>query len=44
MHTEHVPELTAIGWVVTTYADGPPDVVCPHYAALCAAAEDESPV
>jgi hypothetical protein len=39
MHTEHVPEYAARGWEVTTYADGPPDVVCPHYADLCAADE-----
>ena len=39
-HAEHVPELAAIGWAVT-YPDGPDepaDVVCPHYAALCAEA------
>jgi hypothetical protein len=36
VHTGHVPELAAIGWEVTTYAGEPPDVVCPHYAALCA--------
>jgi hypothetical protein len=34
IHIEHVPELAAKGWEVTTYADGPPDVVCTHYAAL----------
>jgi hypothetical protein len=42
MHTSHVPELVALGRQVTTYAGQPPDVVCPHYAALCAAAV-ESP-
>ena len=25
-----------IGWIVTDYPHEPPDVVCPHYAALCA--------
>lgn len=36
VHDHHVPELVAIGWIVTDYPDGdePPDVVCPHYAAL----------
>jgi hypothetical protein len=42
MHTEHVPELAAIGWQVTTYAGEPPDIACPHYAELCAEAELES--
>jgi hypothetical protein len=42
IHAAHVPELTAAGWEVATYPGEPPDVVCPHYADLCAAA-DESP-
>ena len=37
MHTSHVPGLVAAGWEVTTYAGEAPDVVCPHYAALCEA-------
>ena len=41
---EHVAKQVALGWEVTTYAGEPPDVVCPHYGALCVAAEDESPV
>jgi hypothetical protein len=41
MHASHAPELTALGWEVITYAHELPDLVCPHYAALCAAAEDE---
>jgi hypothetical protein len=28
-----IPELTAAGWVLTTYPHGPPDVVCEHYHA-----------
>jgi hypothetical protein len=30
----------ALGWTVTDYPDEPPDVVCPHYAALCADSDD----
>jgi hypothetical protein len=42
MHDHHVPELVALGWTVTDYpeADEPPDVVCPHYPALCEEGED----
>lgn len=36
IHAHHVPELVALGWTVTDYPHEPPDVVCPHYAALCA--------
>jgi hypothetical protein len=36
IHAHHMPELVARGWIVTTYPHEPPDVVCPHYAALCA--------
>jgi hypothetical protein len=36
IHDHHVPQLVALGWTVTDYPDEPPDVVCPHYAALCA--------
>lgn len=36
VHAGHVPELAALGWEVTRYPHEPPDVVCPHYAALCA--------
>ena len=36
IHIEHVPDLVALGWDVTTYAGEPPDVYCPHYRALCA--------
>lgn len=35
-HASHAPEMIAIGWIMTEYADEAPDVVCPHYAALCA--------
>jgi hypothetical protein len=35
LHVEHVGELECAGWVVAwdLYADGTPDVVCPHIAA-----------
>jgi len=36
VHDHHMPELVALGWIATDYPDEPPDVVCPHYAALCA--------
>jgi hypothetical protein len=36
VHDHHVPELVALGWIATDYPHEPPDVVCPHYAALCA--------
>jgi hypothetical protein len=36
VHDHHVSELVALGWIVTDYPHEPPDVVCPHYAALCA--------
>jgi len=36
IHDQHVPQLVALGWTVTDYPHDPPDVVCPHYAALCA--------
>lgn len=36
VHAHHIPQLEAIGWEVTRYAHEPPDVVCPHYADLCA--------
>ena len=36
VHARHVPELVALGWTVTRHPHEPPDVVCPHYAALCA--------
>lgn len=36
VHNHHVPELVALGWIVTRYPHEPPDVVCPHYAALWA--------
>jgi hypothetical protein len=31
IHDSHVPELVALGWIVTDYPDEPPDVVCKHY-------------
>jgi hypothetical protein len=27
----HVPELEALGWIVTRYPHEPPDVACIHY-------------
>ena len=33
VHDHHVPELQALGWVLTEYPHEPPDVVCPHYHA-----------
>ena len=41
-HAHHAPELIAIGWIMTTYPHEPPDVVCPHYQALCDQDEDEA--
>jgi hypothetical protein len=35
IHAGHVGALVALGWEVTRYPHEPPDVVCPHYAALC---------
>jgi hypothetical protein len=35
IHDQHVPQLAALGWIVTDYPHEPADVVCPHYAALC---------
>jgi hypothetical protein len=33
IHAHHIPELVAIGWIVTEVPHEPPDVVCPHYHA-----------
>jgi hypothetical protein len=33
IHDDQVPELEALGWIVTTYPHDPPDVACPHYHA-----------
>jgi hypothetical protein len=33
IHTSHVPELVALGWILTEYPVDPPDVVCEHYHA-----------
>jgi hypothetical protein len=33
IHASHMPELQALGWVVTEYPEEPPDVACPHYHA-----------
>jgi hypothetical protein len=33
IHDHHVPELVALGWVLTEYPADPPDVVCEHYHA-----------
>ncbi len=33
IHSSHVPEFAAVGWIVAEYAHEPPDVVCPHYHA-----------
>jgi hypothetical protein len=33
IHDDHVPELQALGWVLTEYPHEPPDVVCAHYHA-----------
>jgi hypothetical protein len=35
IHDHHVPEIAALGWVVTEYPHEPPDVVCAHYHAAC---------
>lgn len=40
VHASHVAALGALGWEVTRYPHDPPDVVCPHYAALCADDDD----
>jgi hypothetical protein len=34
VHDHQVPELQALGWVLTEYPHEPPDVVCPHYHAV----------
>jgi hypothetical protein len=31
IHTSHIPELEAQGWITTHYRHQPPDVVCLHY-------------
>jgi hypothetical protein len=31
IHDSHVPELVALGWIVTDYPHEVPDVVCRHY-------------
>jgi hypothetical protein len=31
IHTSHVPELVALGWILTGNPAGPPDVTCLHY-------------
>jgi hypothetical protein len=31
IHAEHVPELVALGWVLTEHPADPPDVTCLHY-------------
>ena len=41
IHASHVPGLVAKGWTVTDYPHEPPDVVCPHYPALCADDDDD---
>jgi hypothetical protein len=33
IHEHHIPELYALGWIVTRYRGEPPDVVCEHYHA-----------
>jgi len=33
IHDHHVPELVALGWIVTEYPHEPPDVSCPHYGS-----------
>jgi hypothetical protein len=36
VHASHVPQLAALGWILTEYPHEPPDIVCPHYPDLCA--------
>ena len=31
IHTSHIPELEAQGWITTHYRHEPPDVACVHY-------------
>jgi hypothetical protein len=31
IHGHHVPELVALGWILTEYPAHPPDVACLHY-------------
>lgn len=31
VHTSHIPELEAHGWITTRYRHQPPDVTCLHY-------------
>jgi hypothetical protein len=33
IHTSHIPELEAQGWITTHYRHQPSDVVCEHYHA-----------
>jgi hypothetical protein len=33
IHDHHVPELEALGWVLTEYPADMPDIACPHYHA-----------
>jgi hypothetical protein len=31
IHTSHIPELEAQGWITTHYRHQPPDITCLHY-------------
>jgi hypothetical protein len=31
IHTSHIPELEAQGWITTRYRHEPPDITCLHY-------------
>ena len=33
IHAHHIPDLEAIGWIMTEVPHEPPDIVCPHYHA-----------
>lgn len=33
IHASHLPDLAALGWIITRYPHEPPDVACPHYHA-----------
>ncbi len=33
IHTSHIPELEAQGWITTHYRHEIPDVACEHYHA-----------
>ena len=33
VHVRCIPQLAALGWVLTEYPHEPPDIACPHYHA-----------